>query len=113
MTRMDLIQGTLELLVLRTLSAEAKHGYQIARAIKESSSEVLQVEEGALYPALHRLKGKGWIRGEWGVSENNRRARFYQLTDEGRQALRAEAENWNRYVNAVGQVLTEAPETNG
>jgi len=113
MTRMDLMQGTLDLLVLRTLSSESRHGYQIARAIKQLSSEVLQVEEGALYPALHRLKGKGWIRGEWGVSENNRKAKFYQLTDEGRKALRAEAESWNRYVSAVGQVLTEAPESNG
>jgi len=110
---MDLMQGTLDLLVLRTLSSDPKHGYQIARAIKEFSSEVLQVEEGALYPALHRLKGKGWIRGEWGVSENNRKAKFYRLTDEGRDALEAEAENWNRYVSAVGRVLTDAPEGQG
>jgi PadR family transcriptional regulator PadR len=113
MTRMDLMQGTLDLLVLRTLSSDPKHGYQIARTIKKLSSEVLHVEEGALYPALHRLKGKGWIDGKWGVSENNRRAKFYHLTDEGREALKTEAASWNRYVNAVGQVMTEAPEAGG
>ena len=109
MTRMDLLQGTLDLLVLRTLAGGPKHGYQIARAIKALSSEVLQVEEGALYPALHRLREKGWIQGEWGISENNRRARFYGLTPAGREALRAESEGWARYVQAVGQVLA-APE---
>lgn len=109
MTRMELMQGTLDLLVLRTLESEARHGYQIARAIKRLSSEALQVEEGALYPALHRLKARGWIQGEWGVSENNRRAKFYRLTAPGREALRAERDSWTRYVKAVGQVL-DAPE---
>ncbi len=109
MTRMDLKQGTLDLLVLRTLAGEAKHGYQIARAIKRLSAAVLQVEEGALYPALHRLRTKQWIVGSWGVSENNRRAKFYELTDEGRAALADEQASWARYVSAVGQVL-EAPE---
>jgi len=108
MTRMDLMQGTLDLLVLRTLSGSSKHGYQIARTIKNSSSEVLQVEEGALYPALHRLKGKGWIEGKWGVSENNRRAKFYELTDSGREALRVEADRWDRYVSAVGQIMAKS-----
>lgn len=105
MTRIDLLQGTLDLLILRTLEHEPRHGYQIARAIKRTSSEVLQVEEGALYPALHRLKSRGWIRGEWGVSENNRRAKFYDLTVEGREALASERARWDRYVEAVGSVL--------
>ena len=105
MTKMDLMQGTLDLLVLRTLTGESRHGYQIARAIKRLSSEVLQVEEGALYPALHRLRARGWVEAEWGTSENNRRARFYRLTPEGRAALEAERQHWARYVAAVGQVL--------
>ena len=105
MTRIDLLQGTLDLLVLRTLEHEPRHGYQIARGIKRSSSEVLQVEEGALYPALHRLKSRGWIRGEWGLSENNRRAKFYELTPAGREALVDERAQWARYVEAVGSVL--------
>ena len=105
MTKMDLVQGTLDLLVLRTLAGEPRHGYQIARAIKRLSAEVLQVEEGALYPALHRLKSKGWIQGHWGVSENNRRAKFYELTTAGANALEAARADWTRYVAAVGQVL--------
>ena len=105
MTRIDLLQGTLDLLVLRTLEHEARHGYQIARAIKRLSSEVLQVEEGALYPALHRLKSRGWIRGEWGLSENNRRAKFYSLTGGGEKQLRKGARAWARYADAVSKVL--------
>lgn len=105
MSKIELLQGTLDLLVLRTLTAGAKHGYQIARAIHDQSSEVLQVEEGALYPALHRLKARGWVRAEWGVSENNRRAKFYELTGDGRTALAAEQAQWARYVRAVGEVL--------
>ena len=105
MPKMDLLQGTLDLLVLKTLTGEPRHGYQIARAIKRLSADALQVEEGALYPALHRLREKGWIRGEWGTSENNRRARFYTLTPEGRGALEAERRHWALYVDAVGRVL--------
>lgn len=108
MTRLDILQGTLDLLILRTLSGVPRHGYQIARGIKESSNDVLQVEEGALYPALHRIEAKGWIRAEWGVSENNRRAKFYGLTDAGRTALRAQEESWAEYVSAVAGVL-DAP----
>lgn len=110
MTRLDLLQGTLDLLILRTLSGTPRHGYQIARAIKESSREVLQVEEGALYPALHRLEAKGWIEASWGRSENKRRAKFYTLTAEGRAALQAQAESWNAYVAAVGNVLRKVGE---
>lgn len=105
MTRMDLMQGTLDLLVLKTLEGGPRHGYQIARAIKRMSADVLQVEEGALYPALHRLRKRGWISGSWGTSENNRRAKFYDLTADGRAALATEEESWARYVAAVGQVL--------
>ena len=109
MTRMEILQGTLDVLVLRTLSAEPKHGYQIARAIKALSDEVLQVEEGALYPALHRLEGRGWVTSRWGRSENKRRAKFYELTAEGRAALAREARTWDRYADAVGRVLADAP----
>lgn len=108
MTRLDILQGTLDLLILRTLAGGSRHGYQIARAIKESSDAVLQVEEGALYPALHRIEGKGWIEARWGVSENNRRAKFYELTPEGRSALEEQARSWDEYVAAVGRVMGEA-----
>lgn len=110
MTKLDLLQGTLDLLVLRTLRGGPRHGYQIARAIKESSREVLQVEEGALYPALHRIEGRGWIEASWGVSENNRRAKFYALTKDGREALEAQARSWDEYVAAVARVLGGSPE---
>ena len=109
MTRLDLLQGTLDLLVLRTLSAAPKHGYQIARAIKASSQDVLQVEEGALYPALHRIEAKGWIEANWGRSENKRRAKFYALTVEGREALEAQGKSWEEYVAAVARVMSDAP----
>lgn len=110
MTRMDILQGTLDVLILQTLAGEPpRHGYQIARAIKARSDEVLQVEEGALYPALHRLEARGWLRSEWGRSENRRRAKFYTLTDEGRAALAREALGWDRYVEAMARVLADAP----
>ncbi|HET7584264.1 MAG TPA: PadR family transcriptional regulator [Gemmatimonadaceae bacterium] len=105
---LDLLQGTLDLLVLRTLAREAMHGYTIARLIKERSSGVFLVEEGALYPALHRLERKGWVESEWGISENNRKARYYQLTAAGRAALRAQMTEWNRYTRAVAGVLQPA-----
>jgi transcriptional regulator len=102
---LDLLQGTLDLLVLRTLAWGPMHGYTVARLIKERSSGVFLVEEGALYPALHRLARKGWVESEWGISENNRKARFYQLTPAGRAALRAQVAEWNRYTQAVAGVL--------
>lgn len=108
MTRLDILQGTLDLLILRTLSGGAKHGYQIARAIKTSSRDVLQVEEGALYPALHRLEGRGWIDASWGRSENKRRAKFYALTAAGRRALATQARSWDQYVAAVARVMDGA-----
>jgi transcriptional regulator len=105
---LDLLQGTLDLLVLRTLSARAMHGYSVARLIKERSNDVFLIEEGALYPALHRLERKGWIESEWGLSENNRKAKFYQLTPRGRAALRTELAEWQRYTRAVAGVLQPA-----
>lgn len=108
MTKLDLLQGTLDLLVLRTLTGDPMHGYQIARAIKASSQDVLHVEEGALYPALHRIEARGWIAASWGLSENKRRAKFYALTPEGRAALEAQARSWDEYVEAVARVMNPA-----
>lgn len=108
-TRLDILQGTLDLLILRTVAGAPRHGYQIARAIKRSSSQVFQVEEGALYPALHRLEARGWLTSRWGRSESNRRAKFYELTAEGGAALEAERRSWEEYVAAVDRVMTEAP----
>jgi len=108
MAALDLLQGTLDLLVLRTLSWGPMHGYSVARTIKERSKSVFLVEEGALYPALHRLERKGWVESEWGLSENNRRAKFYQLTTEGRAQLRSELAEWQRYTKAVAGVLQPA-----
>jgi transcriptional regulator len=108
-TRLDILQGTLDLLILRTVAGEPRHGYQIARAIKDSSAEVLQVEEGALYPALHRLEARGWLQSSWGRSEANRRAKFYGLTEEGRTALATERQSWAQYVEAMERVMAEAP----
>ena len=105
-TRLEILQGTLDLLILRTLSGASKHGYQIASEIKASSRDVLQVEEGALYPALHRLEARGWIESSWGRSENKRRAKFYHLTSEGRASLKAQARTWEAYVRAVGGVMS-------
>ncbi|HEX8945924.1 MAG TPA: PadR family transcriptional regulator [Gemmatimonadaceae bacterium] len=102
---LDLLQGTLDLLVLRTLAWKAMHGYTVARLIKERSKEVFLIEEGALYPSLHRLERKGWVESEWGLSENNRKAKFYQLTPRGRAALRSELAEWDRYTKAVAGVL--------
>lgn len=106
-TRLDIVQGTLDLLILRTLLGASKHGYQIVREIKASSREVLQVEEGALYPALHRLEARGLVEASWGRSENKRRAKFYRLTREGRVSLERQVESWDEYVRAVGRVLGE------
>jgi len=103
--RLTLLQGTLDLLILRTLVFGPQHGQGIARWIQESSKDELLVDHGALYPALQRLEEKRWIRGAWGVSANNRRARFYELTKAGRRQLHAEASRWERMVAAIGNVL--------
>ena len=107
-SNLELLQGTLDVLVLKTLTWAPMHGYAIARWIRERTDDVILVEEGALYPALHRLERRGWIEAEWGASENNRKAKFYQLTPRGRQQLRAELSLWSRYVEAVGKVLQPA-----
>jgi PadR family transcriptional regulator, regulatory protein PadR len=105
---LDLLQGTLDVLVLKTLSWGPRHGYAIARWIRQTTDEVLRIEEGALYPALHRMERRGWIEAEWGISENNRKAKFYQLTSRGRAQLRAESTTWSRYAAAVAKVLQTA-----
>lgn len=101
----DNLQGTLTLLVLKSLEQGPMHGWGITLHIQSISNEVLRVEEGSLYPALHRMEQQGWIAAEWGLSENNRRARFYRLTSQGRKQLRAEQENWRKITQAVGLVL--------
>jgi transcriptional regulator len=106
--RIDLPPGTLDLLILRSLRLGPNHGWAIAERIQQVSKEVLQVQQGSLYPALHRLERKGWIKAEWGASENNRRAKFYELTRTGRKQLDAETETWRKLTIAVGQVLDTA-----
>ena len=101
----DLLQGTLELLILRTLASGEKHGYEIAEWIHTASADALSVEEGALYPALHRLELRGLLRGEWDVSANNRRAKYYQLTASGRRRLKEAMESWRRTSTAINLVL--------
>lgn len=102
----ELIQGTLNVLILRTLSWGPMNGYAIAQWVREATKGDIQLEEGALYPALHRMEHRGWIDAEWGLSENNRRARYYRLTALGRRMLRKRTESWERLVAAVGAVLT-------
>jgi PadR family transcriptional regulator, regulatory protein PadR len=101
----DLLQGTLDLLVLKTLQAGPRHGWDIGQRIQQVSQEVLRVGQGSLYPALHRLEQRGWIASEWGASENNRRAKFYQLTAAGRRQLATETEGWERFTGAVALIL--------
>jgi PadR family transcriptional regulator, regulatory protein PadR len=103
--RIELLQGTLDLLILKTLVFGEQHGQGIARAIQQSSEDVLLVDHGSLYPALQRLEARGWIVAEWGVSENNRKARFYKLTPSGRRQLVREEDQWRRLVQAMGRVL--------
>lgn len=105
---LDLLQGTLDLLVLKALSWGSLHGYAVSTWIRERSDEEFLVEEGALYPALHRLERRGWVESEWGLSENNRKAKYYRLTSRGRVQLRTEVSLWARYVSAVGRVLGHA-----
>jgi PadR family transcriptional regulator, regulatory protein PadR len=107
-SRLDLLQGTLDLLILRTLQGDAKHGWDIAERIEQTSEGVLEVNQGSLYPALHRLEHQGWIKAEWGVSELGRRARFYRLTAAGRKQLAEEADDWGRLSAAIDRVLRMA-----
>jgi len=107
---LELVRGTLDLLILKTLTWGALHGYAITDSIRQRTEDAILVEEGALYPALHRLEKRGWVEAEWGRSENNRRAKYYRLTTEGRARLRAREATWERYTEAVSRVLgTVAP----
>ena len=104
----DLVQGTLDLLILKTLALGPMHGWAIGQRIRQVSKDVLQVNQGALYPALHRLEQQGWISAEWGESENNRRAKYYSLTKPGKKYLESEQANWERLSAAIGLVLKSA-----
>ena len=108
-TETDILRGTLDLLILKALSWGPSHGYGVARWIQFATGDVLSVGEGSLYPALHRLEDRGWIRSEWGTSENNRRAKYYDLTPRGRQQLDAEVSGWRRYADAVYAALDAPP----
>jgi PadR family transcriptional regulator, regulatory protein PadR len=101
----ELLQGTLDMLILKTLNRKSLHGYAIAEFIQQTSEDALRVEEGALYPALHRLELRGWLASEWGLSENNRRAKYYRLTASGRKQLAEETAHWRRMTAAIGRIL--------
>ena len=103
--RQEMVQGTLDMLILRTLLPGPAHGHTIARVIERSSDDLLAVEEGSLYPALHRLEDRGWVQAYWGTSENNRKAKFYRLTATGRRRLVTEKNRWRQMVHAIGRVL--------
>ena len=105
---LELMQGTLDLMVLKALTWRPMHGYAVARWVRETTDDDLQVEEGALYTALHRMERRGWVAAEWGLSDNNRRARFYQLTAAGRRELRAQSAAFSRYATALFKVLRTA-----
>jgi PadR family transcriptional regulator, regulatory protein PadR len=104
----EILQGTLDMLILRTLVLGPAHGHTIAQNIENISENALEVEQGSLYPALHRLEDRGWVSSEWGVSENNRKAKFYQLTSKGRKELSAAAGRWRRMTRAIGLILGES-----
>lgn len=103
--RLDLPQGTLDLLILKTVALEPQHGWAISERIQQVSNNALQVQQGSLYPALHRLERRGWIKARWGVSENNRRAKYYEITRSGYKQLEADAEAWRKLSAAIGLVL--------
>ena len=107
-SKLDLLQGTLDLLILRTLLAGPQHGWAISERIQQISEDVLRVNQGSLYPALHRLEHQGWIKADWGVSEQGRRARFYRLTAAGNKQLEIETETWARMTGAIGRILERA-----
>ncbi len=106
--KLELLQGTLDMLILKTLEAGQRHGYSIAERIEQVSKDVLAIEEGSLYPALHRLVKRGWIKSEWGLSENNRKAKYYTLTKAGRRQLESEATDWARLSEAITRVMRTA-----
>jgi PadR family transcriptional regulator, regulatory protein PadR len=105
----EMLQGTLDMLVLRTLVMGDAHGHTIAKVIERTSEDVLEVEQGSLYPALHRLEDRGWVSSYWGASENNRKAKFYKLTAAGRKQLAAETSRWRQMARAIGLILGEEP----
>ena len=104
-TRSELLQGTLDLLILKTLELEPKHGFGVSQRIQQISNDVFQVNQGSLYPALHRLEQKGWISSEWGVTENNRKAKYYRLTSSGKKQLQEEKKQWKALSGAIARVL--------
>ena len=104
----QILQGTLDMLILRTLVLGAAHGHTIAQAIEQTSENALEVEQGSLYPALHRLEDRGWLSSEWGVSQNNRKAKFYRLTTQGRKELNAATGRWRKMTRAIGLILGES-----
>ncbi len=104
-SQVDLLQGTLEFLILKTLSWGPMHGFAIGRWIRKTTDDALEIEEGALYPALHRMERRGWIDSDWGVTENNRRAKYYEITRLGKDQLRREESTWRRYVAAVAKIM--------
>jgi transcriptional regulator len=107
--RLDLLQGTLDMLILRTLQWGPRHGHGIGQTIRQHSDDLLKVETGSLYPALHRLEKRGWLKAEWGTSEANQRAKFYQLTAAGKAQLLREQDRWSQLVSAIGRVMNPAP----
>lgn len=108
MAKLDLLQGTLDMLILKALARGPLHGYEVAGWIKDVSDDALQVEEGSLYPALHRMERRGWIKAEWGTSEKNRKAKYYSLTGQGRKQLQTEASSWERLTKAIGKIMQTA-----
>jgi len=106
----EMLQGTLDMLILRTLVMGKAHGHTIAHVIENTSEDVLQVEQGSQYPALHRLEERGWVKSSWGLSDNNRKAKFYELTAAGKKQLAAERKRWQQVVVAIGRILDEAAE---
>lgn len=110
-SELDLLQGTLDVLVLRALSWGAMHGYAVARFIRDGSGGSFRILDGALYTSLHRMEERGWVASTWGTSDKGKRAKFYQLTPDGRRALTSEAASWERYVTAVAKVMTATPDT--
>jgi transcriptional regulator len=110
LSRLDLLQGTLDLLILRTLAAGPQHGHAVARHIQRTSEELLQIETGSLYPALHRLEAKGWISATWALSDKGKRARYYRLTPAGRRQLASEQSKWQAFARAIGLILNPAAE---